>query len=112
MKPFLSSPVGGRDRVAIFRWLQPHLGDMRKPVFGYIVVITLMVIGAATVVGDPRFAICGRALVLSGAVSFYLSDIFVARQKFISTQPVNRVIGLPLYYLGQFLLALSIGQLG
>jgi uncharacterized membrane protein YhhN len=98
--------------VPIFLWLRPYLGKMRTPVLIYVVVITVMVVGAATVMGDPRLACGGRILVLAGAMLFYLSDVFVARQKFVNTHPVNRIVGLPLYYLGQFLLALSIGQLG
>jgi hypothetical protein len=36
----------------------------------------------------------------------------VARNKFIRNEFLNRLVGLPLYYLGQFLLAFSIGQVG
>jgi hypothetical protein len=46
-----------------------------------------------------------------GALGFYVSDIFVARQRFLKTDFVNRLIGLPLYYGGQFLLAFSTGWL-
>jgi hypothetical protein len=50
--------------------------------------------------------------VLSGAIVFYLSDIFVARDTFVRSEYSNRLIGLPLYYLGQFLFAFSIGMAG
>jgi hypothetical protein len=50
-----------------------------------------------------------RLLVLCGAFSFYLSDIFVARQRFVTPSFFNRLAGLPLYYLGQFLLASTPG---
>jgi hypothetical protein len=50
-----------------------------------------------------------RLLVFCGAVCFYFSDIFVARDRFIANQFMNRLLGLPLYYLGQFLLAFSAG---
>jgi hypothetical protein len=38
--------------------------------------------------------------------------VYVARQRFVKTGFVNRFIGLPLYYSGQFLLAFSTGLLG
>lgn len=94
---------------AVFFWLLPHLGSMLIPVAGYIVVITIMVISAWTVLGDSRLAWPGRVMVFSGALCFYLSDVFVARDRFLKPQIANRLIGLPLYYGGQFLLAFSVG---
>jgi uncharacterized membrane protein YhhN len=75
----------------------------------YIVVITAMVVGAWTVVGDANLNLSGRLMVWIGAWSFYLSDIFVARDRFIKSELINRFTGLPLYYFGQFMLAFSIG---
>lgn len=95
----------------VFGWLRPHLGSMLVPVIAYIIVITVMVIGAWTVLGDVELSFAGRLLVFSGAVSFYLSDLFVARDRFLKTEFANRLIGLPMYYCGQFLLAFSVGLL-
>jgi len=95
--------------VPVFLWLRPHLGSMLKPVIAYIIVITIMVIGAWTVLGDADLNFAGRLLVFIGAVSFYLSDLFVARDRFLKPEFANRLIGLPMYYLGQFLLAFSVG---
>jgi len=95
----------------VYARLKPHLGTMKVPVIAYILIITLMVIGAATVLGDAGLAISGRIMVFIGAVSFYVSDIFVARQRFVAKEFVNRAAGLPLYNLGQFLLAFSVGAL-
>ncbi|MDB4265029.1 lysoplasmalogenase [bacterium] len=95
----------------VFGWLRPHLGSMLLPVIAYIIVITVMVIGAWTVLGDPKLSYAGRLLVFIGAVSFYLSDLFVARDRFLKSEFSNRLIGLPLYYCGQFLLAFSVGLL-
>ena len=92
----------------VFFWLRPHLGSMRVPVIAYIMVITAMVIGALTVLGDTRLPAIGRFLVIFGAVSFYISDLFVARDRFLKTEFTNRLFGLPLYYAGQFLLAFSV----
>jgi hypothetical protein len=38
-----------------------------------------------------------------------VSDIFVARQRFVTKAFVNRSAGLPLYYAGQFMIAFSTG---
>lgn len=54
----------------------------------------------------------GRYMVLIGALSFYASDIFVARNQFVIDTFVNRWIGLPLYYLAQFLFAISTAHIG
>ena len=97
--------VGG----GVFCWLRPHLGSMRIPVMLYIVVITIMLIGAWTVLCDTRVEFLGRLLVFSGALSFYISDLFVARDRFLKREFRNRLFGLPLYYFAQFLLAVSIG---
>jgi hypothetical protein len=43
---------------------------------------------------------------------FLLSDLFVARQRFVYQTFVNRLIGLPLYYQGQFQIASTIGLMG
>jgi uncharacterized membrane protein YhhN len=93
----------------VFFWLRPHLGRMLVPVIAYIIVITAMVTGAFTVLGDAGLHSTGRFLVIFGAVSFYISDLFVARDRFLKTEFSNRLLGLPLYYAGQFLLAFSIG---
>ncbi len=95
---------------AVYRWLGPHLGAMAGPVMAYVVVITVMATGAWTVFGDMRIAAAGRGMILAGAISFYISDIFVARDRFVKNEFANRLAGLPLYYLGQFLLAFSVGR--
>jgi uncharacterized membrane protein YhhN len=95
----------------VFFWLRPHLGPMLVPVIAYIIVITAMVTGAFTVLGDTRLPSTGRFLVIFGAVSFYISDLFVARDRFLKTEFSNRLLGLPLYYTGQFLLAFSVAYI-
>jgi uncharacterized membrane protein YhhN len=97
--------------VVIFLWLRPHLGRMTGPVLAYIAVISVMVGGAVSMYLAPQWAAAGRRAVLIGAILFFTSDIFVARNKFVSDGFINRLVGLPLYYGGQFLLALSIGWL-
>ena len=94
---------------AVLVWLWPHLGNMRLPVLFYVVVITVMAAGAWAVYRNYSCALNGPLLILAGAVLFYLSDLFVAINRFVKAGFINRLIGLPLYYLGQFLLAFSVG---
>ncbi len=95
----------------VFFWLRPHLRSMLIPVLLYILVITVMASGAWTVFGESSLQIYGRVLVLVGSLCFYFSDVFVARHKFIKEEYRNRLLGLPLYYAGQFMLAFSVGLL-
>jgi hypothetical protein len=67
-----------------------------------------MASGAWAVFWKSSFEIFGRALILTGSLCFYLSDLFVARHRFIKEEYRNRLLGLPLYYAGQFMLAFSI----
>jgi uncharacterized membrane protein YhhN len=96
---------------AVFFWLRGHLGSLLMPVVAYMIVITIMVVGAWTVVGDGNLNLSGRLLVFFGALSFYFSDVFVARDRFLKTEFANRLLGLPTYYIGQFLLAFSVGTI-
>jgi uncharacterized membrane protein YhhN len=89
---------------AILRWLRPHLtDDFRIPVLSYLAVISLMVvtsIGAAAGGAPVVFVV--------GAVVFTISDLFVARERFVQTGFVNSAIGLPTYFGSQLLLAYAI----
>lgn len=105
---FIFSAVG----TGVYRWLKPNLGTMKIPVASYILIITAMVVCAVSLFTNGDLLPTGRYLVLIGAMSFYLSDIFVARNQFVMDAYVNRLIGLPLYYIGQFQLALSIAYVG
>ena len=85
-------------------WLWPHLGRRRIPVIAYIVTITVMVWGGISV------SLAGALpwTAATGAVLFYLSDLAVARHRFVHESFTNRALGLPVYYAGQLLLALTI----
>ena len=95
----------------VYLWLKPHLGNMKIPVLAYIIVITIMLSGAWSILGESALAVTGKIVIFSGASCFYVSDLFVARDRFLKNEPVNRFMGLPLYYIGQFLLAFSVGLL-
>lgn len=85
-------------------WLWPHLGNRRVSVAAYVAVITVMVWGAVATTAAGRFG----WTVATGAALFYLSDLAVARDRFVAPGFVNRLIGLPLYYVGQILIALAV----
>lgn len=85
-------------------WLWPHLDDRRVPVGAYLVVITVMVWGAVATAAAGAMPLT----VAAGAGLFYLSDLAVARQRFVTPDIVNRVVGLPIYFAGQVLIALSV----
>lgn len=79
------------------------------PILAYVIIISLMVLGAVSLAGNDALAFRGQLLTLAGALSFYFSDLFVARDRFIKRGYANRLLGLPLYYAGQFLLSFSVG---
>lgn len=98
--------------LGVWRWLAPHLSPrpgprggpgvgpgMRGAVVAYIAVISLMV---AFAVGT--FALRPSAVPLIGATMFWVSDLTVARQRFVRPSFWNRAVGLPLYYAAQFVL--------
>jgi uncharacterized membrane protein YhhN len=88
--------------VGVAKWLKPHLPPKLKvPVQIYIVVILAMTAAGIGLVER-------RILASMGAVTFLASDLAVARQRFVRAGFVNSAWGLPLYYLGQVLLAWSI----
>lgn len=85
----------------VVRWLWPRLGGMRGPVLAYCAVISVMLWLALGV---------DRGEVRLGALLFYLSDLAVAREKFVASDVRNRLVGLPLYYVAQYLLAWAAGS--
>jgi uncharacterized membrane protein YhhN len=85
----------------VWRVLGPHVpADMRLPVLGYIGIITAMVACAWSCDGGD--ATWGIRI---GATMFYASDLSVARDVFVRRAFVNRLWGLPAYYVAQLLLA-------
>jgi uncharacterized membrane protein YhhN len=102
----LAAAAGG---AVIFQLLAPHLGSFKIPVLAYIVAISGMLVCAAGILDHP-FDMATRRLVFTGALCFYISDLFVARHRFVRAAFENRLVGLCLYYAGQFMLAVSIGS--
>jgi uncharacterized membrane protein YhhN len=89
--------------VAVWRWMGPHLPPgMRVPVAAYVLVIGLMLatgIGVVTVM----------PLAAAGAVLFTVSDVAVARDRFVDPDARSEWWGLPVYYAAQVLIGLAAG---
>lgn len=86
----------------VFRWLRPHLpADMVIPVYAYMGVISAMLVAAAG-------AAPASVAILIGAAMFYVSDLAVARDRFVSSGFANRAWGLPLYFAAQLVLASTV----
>ena len=87
-------------------WLTPHIApSLEAPVRLYTVVISVMVVCAAGTHGRQA-----SVYFLVGALLFFLSDLSVAALRIVQTDVPVYVLGLPLYYGGQVLLALGTSQ--
>jgi uncharacterized membrane protein YhhN len=88
------------------RVLLPYVQPaMRRPVLAYVVVISAMLVAAAGTVGHA-----GMPAIFAGAFAFYLSDLAVARQRFVVRSFTNKAWGLPLYFAAQLLLAWTVRE--
>ena len=87
--------------LVISYWLLPHAEkEMKLPVLGYMAAIVVMVILAfATHHHLPNAAIPVAACL------FLVSDLFVARDRFVKKEAWNRIIGTPLYFGAQMIFA-------
>lgn len=90
--------------LVVMKWLRPHLElRMRIPVFCYVIAISLMwatALGSAAALASPPL--------VAGATLFVLSDLAVARNRFVSVGFRNRAWGLPAYFSAQLLLGWSL----
>ena len=85
-------------------WLYPHVDQkMRMPVWLYLAAISVMMAMAA---GTQSFN--SNILIVAGAILFVLSDLAVARNRFVESSFINRAVGLPLYFSAQLCLAASV----
>ncbi len=92
----------------IRRWIGDNAGSLGAAVTAYVVDITTMVSCATgSLVHDvsPQ-----RVTLLAAAFLFFVSDICVARERFVAQSFNNRLVGLPLYYAAQLLFAWSLAM--
>lgn len=100
----LVSPVVVLVMAGIGLWLRRYLtGVFVVAVPAYLLAIGVMLVMAWLV---PVSAV--QFWVTTGATLFALSDVFVARNRFVKPAFENRLIGLPLYYVAQLMLAYSV----
>lgn len=86
--------------IGTYAWLKPHLTQIfRLMVPVYVMIICAMVVSAASV----GFSI-SNGWIAGGVILFAISDLFVARNRFVNPGFVNRLFGLPLYYLAQLMI--------
>lgn len=71
------------------------------PVIIYSAVISLMLFAALTTIFDPAWSTSASFLVSVGASFFFLSDIILAWNKFVSPVQNGRILNIALYHLGQ-----------
>lgn len=92
--------------VLVGGWLWPHLPDRDRPlIVAYTAVISVMAWLAAGLRPSTL-----RPWLWAGAWIFYLSDIFVARWRFVDLSSLNGLVCYPLYYFACTLLAWAAGN--
>jgi uncharacterized membrane protein YhhN len=86
---------------------------MRIPIIIYGTVISLMLLSAMLKLTDITWNATAAALVSVGAFLFYISDIILAWNKFVSPIQHGRIYNIGAYHLGQIaLIAGVIAQFG
>jgi len=96
--------VAGAFAWLMLRWLRPHVpADFQMPVVAYVGVICTMLVAAFT-----GFVVSGSTPMLLGALMFAVSDVSVARDRFVQQSFVNEAWGLPLYFGAQVMIAFSL----
>lgn len=88
----------------VLRWLWPHLNAQ----FRIAVVAYVLVISAMTCLAIAVYAAGASWLIPVGAIAFAVSDLAVARNRFVAPGFANRLWGLPVYFGSQLLLAAAV----
>ena len=84
-----------------------------NPVIVYSIVITVMLYAAMTTLSNPAWKAGASLLVSIGAFLFYVSDLILAWNKFVSPIKNGRILNIVAYHLGQIgLIAGVISQFG
>ncbi len=82
--------------------MQAHgRGALSIPVIVYGLVISLMLYAAMTTMYDPAWKTSAALLVTVGAILFWISDLILAWNRFVSPVQHGRVFNMITYHLGQ-----------
>ncbi len=84
------------------------MSHLRWPVIVYANVITLMLISALLTLYRPDWSSGAALLVSVGALLFYVSDIVLAWNKFVTPIKNGRLYNIVLYHLGQITLIVGV----
>lgn len=83
------------------------------PVILYAIVITVMLYAAMTTISNPTWTTRASFFVSVGAFLFYISDLILAWNKFVTPIKNGRILNIAAYHLGQIgLIAGVISQFG
>ena len=95
--------MGGGDviRRILSALVEKGQARMRIPVAVYGAVISLMLLSAMLKLTDPAWGAGASLLVALGAFLFFLSDIVLAWNKFVTPIQNGRMLNIGLYHLGQ-----------
>lgn len=91
---------------AVLRWLRPHL----QGIFAIAVPIYVLVIGGMLATAASAVAAGGPAAIAVGAAMFAVSDLSVARNRLVQEDFATVAWGLPLYFGGQLVLAMTVAK--
>lgn len=89
-------------------YLWPRLGALAVPVIVYIGAIVAMVVAAVAAARGGAVPAPHGTWLAAGAALFFVSDLAVARERFVARGLANKLWGLPAYYAGQLLIAWSL----
>jgi len=101
-----AAPVAAGGAVLWALW--PRLGSLRVAVVAYVAAITVMVIAAIAAARGHALPAPRRCQLVVGACLFFVSDVAVARDRFVAHRLANKLWGLPAYYAAQLLIAGSL----
>lgn len=88
----------------LLRWLWKYLSKFYR----LAVPAYLLAIGVMTSLAISASAATGSMILGVAAILFAVSDVSVARNRFIERNITNKIWGIPLYYTAQILFALSV----
>ena len=94
--------------IAVVVVLWTRLRSLKLPVIAYVAAIVAMVIAALAAARAGALPEPQRCWLAIGAGLFFVSDLAVARDRFVGRSFTNKLWGLPAYYAAQLLIAWTI----